>query len=215
MAYCTIDDVERYLQPQPTADVAAAITAAQKKIELVTKDIFEPRALTVYTETNRANTAELPYTTLDVTNVFLLPRETEIPFTGWVLENGSRPRLRIYTATPFNLLTVGSEPWIITKLPKLRLKVDGVFGYEEVPFQIREGTALLAAYYLFQAGYGELKDRAIEITSRDADVSSITVEGFSVSYNNQSSIKAKESTGIANLDRFLEPYHRDNRIQAG
>lgn len=217
MAYCTQTDVERYLQPIPGSDVDGAIQAATDKIDLATGDIFEPRSKTIYTETNRNNTAELPYTTQSITQVTWLPQETVLGPEAYELENfedTKHPRIRLFATTPFNLLTAGQEPYTIVRLPKARLKVEGVFGYTAIPFQIKEATALLAAYYLFLSGFGDLKDRATEIIGRDAEVSSITVEGYSVQYREAKST-LRETTGIVNLDRFIEPYARHKRMQVG
>jgi hypothetical protein len=215
MAYCTQADVARYININQVPDIDSVIAAAQDKVEKYTDDIFETRALTVYTETNRANTAPLPYRTQSVAEVVILPRETVLNPTSWVFEGGDFPRVRVYATTPFNLLTAGQEPWVITKLPKMRLKVSGVFGYEQTPFQIVEGTALLAAYYISQAGLGELKEKALQIIGAPADITSISVEGYSVNYRTLEQSELKNSTGIIQLDRFLSPWKRPKRLQVG
>lgn len=214
MAYCTPADVALYINTNQVPDINAVIAAAGNKVDLFTKDIFEPRTLTVYTEANRANIAELPYTTQSITSVKALPSNIDVPENLWDFENGKVPRLRFYTTAPYNFLVVGAEPYSDRYKKELRLSVTGTFGYATTPFQVRNATALLAAYYISLAGYGELKEKAKTLIGAGADIESLEVEGYKVSYRTIDEQAAAESTGIISLDRFLTPFKRTTRMRA-
>jgi len=214
MAYCTSDDVELYININQVPDIDAVIAAAQDKIDKYTDDIFEPTAMTVYTESNRAYFAELPYTTQSVDSVVALPNNITLDPSTYNFENYKRPILRLYSTTPWSVLVAGLEPWSNDITSNIRVAVTGVFGYAETPFQIRNATALLAAYYISLAGFGELKEKAIEIIGQPANVESVDVEGYSVSYFSQTTSELTDSTGVTGIDRFVAPFKNKRRTKA-
>lgn len=214
MAYCTEDDVELYININQVPDINAVIAGAMETIDSFTDDIFETRALTVYTEVNRSNVAELPFTTQSVETVSALPALIDIPDNLWDFENGKIARLRFYTIAPYNFLVVGAEPYSDRYKKELRLSITGTFGYVTTPFQVRNATALLAAYYISLAGFGELKEKAKALIGAGADIASMEVEGYRVSYRTISEDSAANSTGIVAIDRFLTPYKRTKRTRA-
>jgi len=213
MAYCTPDEVKYYININQVPDIDAVIAAAQTKIERFTNDYFEPTQLTVYTESNRAYFAELPYTTISVDSVVALPNNITLAPNTYSLENFKRAVIRFYTTTPWSILVSGIEPYNNDITSNLRVAVTGTFGYAETPFQIRNATALLAAYYISLAGFGELKEKALEIIGQPSNVSSVQVEGYSVSYS-PSVVSEEDSTGATGIDKFLLPYKRKSRPRA-
>jgi hypothetical protein len=214
MAYCTEDDVELYININQVPDIDEVIAAAMNTVDTFTKDIFESRELTVYTEVNRSNVAELPYATQSIDNIVAVPSQIEIPENLWDFEDGTIARLRFYTIAPYSFLIVGAEPYSDRYKHELRLNVTGTFGYPTTPFQVRTATALLAAYYISLAGFGELKSTATKLIGTAPDVQSLEVEGYRVSYRPTSEAAVTDSTGLVSIDRLLTPFKRTKRTRA-
>lgn len=214
MAYCTPADVELYVNINQVPDINQVIAGAQRKIDLYTNDFFEPTITTAYTESNRAYFAELPYTTQSVDSVAALPNNIILDPNTYSFENFKRPIIRLFSTVPWSILVAGLEPWNNDLTSNIRLSVTGTFGYAETPFQVRQATALLAAYYIDLSGQGELKEKALEIIGQPTNVESVDVEGYSVSFFQESANDLTNSTGVVGIDRFIAPYVRKRRTKA-
>lgn len=215
MAYCTREEVDLYISVEQIPDISAAIASAESQVNKYCRDYFEPTQLSVYTETNRAHFAELPYSTISIASILALPSNIVMPVETYSFENFSRPIIRFNNHTPYNLLVVGLEPYNNDLPGIIRLQVDGTFGYETTPFQVRNATALLTAWYLSLSGLGELKGKAQEIIGAQGNINSVQVEGYSVSYFQESATNISISTGSTGVDKFLAPYRRKSTIKAG
>jgi hypothetical protein len=214
MAYCTPDDVELYININQVPDINSVIAGAQRQIDLYTNDIFESTVTSVYAESNRAYFAELPYTTQSVDSVAALPNNIVLDPSTYSFENFKRPVIRLFSTVPWSILVAGLEPWNNDLTSNIRLEVSGTFGYAQTPFQIQNATALLAAYYISLAGQGELKEKALEIIGQPSNVESVDVEGYSVSFFQESVNDLTKSTGVVGIDRFIAPFVRKRRTKA-
>jgi len=215
MAYCQTSDVERYITPAAGANVAGAITAAQKQVEQYTGDLFEPTTKTIYTETNRNHVADLPYSTISITEVKSADTETALAADAWTFENGTVPRIRISLINAWSILIAGAEPYSYRSTQVARLNVTGTFGTATVPAPIAQATALLAAQFLASTGFGALTAEAQALIGVPADVATISVEGYSVSYRDTATSTGTEATttGLPAVDRLVAPYRRTKRAR--
>lgn len=214
MAYCQSSDVQRYITTAVGADVAGAIAAAQEQVNLYTGDLFESATLTVYGEGNRLNVVDLPYTTQSITSVASSLDGNVLSEDAWSFENGKPARVRIYPNAAWSILIAGSEPYNVSARPAIaRVNITGVFGSASVPAPVKEATAILAANFLASTGQGTLTPGAETNLGAPNDVSSITVEGYSVTYRDNAGDASKiiESTGLTSVDRMLAPYRRTKR----
>lgn len=216
MAYCQTSDVERYITLNEGADVVGAIAAAQDRINLYASDFFESTELTVYCEGNRVNVIDLPYTTQSIASVTPAGSDTPLSENAWSFEQGRRPIIRIFPHAVWSILIVGLEPYNISARPSVvRVNVAGVFGSPYVPAPIKEATAILAASFLASTGQGTLTSGAETNLGAPNDVSSITVEGYSVTYrdNAGNASDGVESTGLTSVDQMIAPYRRTKRAR--
>jgi len=214
MAYCQPSDVERYITPTVGADVAGAIAAAQEQVNLYTGDLFETTNLTVYGEGNRLNVVDLPYTTQSIASVASSVDGSLLSEDAWSFENGKPARVRIYPSAAWSILIAGSEPYNVSARPGIaRVNITGVFGTSSVPAPIKEATALLAANFLASTGQGALTSDAEAKIGAPADVSSITVEGYSVTYRDTGVSDLSQTTGLTTVDRMIAPYRRTKRAR--
>lgn len=212
MAYCQPSDIERYITTFVGADVAGAIAAAQEKVNLYTGDLFETTNLTVYGEGNRLNVVDLPYTTQSIASVASSADGTVLSEDAWSFENGKPARVRIYPTAAWSILIAGSEPYNVSARPGIaRVNITGVFGTPTVPAPIKEATALLAASFLASTGQGTLTAGAESNLGAPNDVSSITVEGYSVTYRDSNVDDLSQTTGLTSVDRMIAPYRRTKR----
>ena len=215
MAYCQTSDVERYITPAVGADVAGAIAAAQKQVEQYTGDLFEPTTKTIYTETNRNHVADLPYTTNSISAVAAADTGTALSADAWTFENGTVPRIRVSLINAWSILIAGAEPYSYRSTQVARLNVTGSFGTPSVPAPIAQATALLAAQFLASTGFGTLTADAQALVGVPADVATISVEGYSVSYRDTTATTDAEAstTGLPAVDRLVAPYRRTKRAR--
>jgi hypothetical protein len=214
MAYCTASDVALYINIEQVSDIDSIIEAAMNKVDIFTKDIFETRTITVYTEASRAMTAELPYTTQSISSIVALPSGISVPENLWDVEIGAISRIRFYAIAPYNFLVVGAEPYSDRYKQELRVNATGVFGSITTPFEIKTATALIAAYYIALSGQGRLTENATSFIGAQPDISSLEVEGYKVSYRAPSEDTFADSTGIVAIDRMLSPFKRTKRLRA-
>lgn len=212
MTYCQPEDVSRYITAIETADIAGAISAATDMVHNYTGDRFSTTAATQYAVTNRSGVAALNITARTVSGVALADSGETLPVDIWVFQAGRVPSVRLIANLPWNILINGREPWNQGRsLGNIRLAISGSFGYASCPDAVKEATAMLAAQYLAQTGQGTYTDAGSSIQGPEANVASISVEGYSVSYRDTSA--SVSSTGLSVVDRLLAPYRRTSGIR--
>lgn len=213
MAYCTSTDIERYCEPAAGVDISDAIDIATKIVDAYTNDIHGPRnGATIYSETNRAAIADIPYTVRSISGITLTETGESLPSTAWTLINGPRPRVRINNMGGTSILVAGFEPWATGAIPAgTALNISGNFGPSSTPAAITDATAMIAAAYLVSTGRATYTAAAPMADATDPAIASITVEGYSVSYRDITSNpnSATSTTGITPADRLLAPYRRN------
>ena len=115
--------------------------------------------------------------------------------------------MKIKANAPWNILIVGLEPWTNRSMLRASLTVTGVFGHATTPAGVKEATAILAGILLAETGQGVLTAAGETAQGVQANIQSMSVEGFSVSY----ATTDKPTTGATAVDRLLTPYMRNTR----
>lgn len=212
--YCLDADVSRYCTPAGGADIAGAIDAATRVIDAYTGDHFLPAADQVlHLVTNRAGVATFPQTTRTVYSVSDWGSNTAFPENSWDFAPGAKATLRVNYALGPNILIVGREPWnhSARNTANLHLRVVAGTGWATTPAAVRDATAILAAAYLVGTGAATALASLEPALGPAGNITSISVEGFSVSYKENSA--TTEGTGYPMVDRLLAPYRRAQRTR--
>lgn len=208
MAYCDESNVLRYCSISETADMEGAISYATDVVSSYTNDIHEPLDDQVLTVTvGRTNVAYLGKTTRSVLSVTLIAGQDGIALDPsiWVFEGGRKPAIRLIGQTSPNLLVVGLEPWNYMRSWNGRqLSVTADLGPEATPVAVQEATAILAARWLCSTGQAAEGFALTAHGQREPGISSVSVEGFAVSYSSPE----QSSTGVPTVDRMLDPYRK-------
>lgn len=210
MAYCSIDDVAKYVTPVQGADVDAAIAVATDIVHEFTGDRFSTTTAPLTVLTNRAGIAYLPITGRTVASVTITDTQEVLPSNLWRFTSGRLASVTVSQTLPFNILIKGREPWAAQRPHhNLSLTVTGNFGYAATPTAVKEATAMLAAQFLTSTGQGTVTEAGGNITGTPTDIASVSVEGYSVTYRDAANLTA--STGVSLVDRLLTPYKRPQR----
>lgn len=210
MAYCTSEDVAQYAVSTNVDSVLTAIEIAEGLITTYTNDLFEPTNKSFELTLNRNGIAYLPYSAISITSVELTDYETEVAANAYRFTGGRNAYIKVDTGRPWNILVAGMEPWARTSgLSNILLTVNGVYGYESTPAAVKEACALLAATLLVETGKGSFTPAGENTAnSVDRNIKSLSVEGYSVTYNDAFTAS---TTGSDVVDRLLTPYIRNKR----
>jgi hypothetical protein len=208
MALCTNQQVyDAGVAPEtPAAVVAAGIAEATERVIRFCQEFFEPTAATLLAEFGTTGIAPVPRKinlAADVTSVTFVGSSAPLNAASYRVRASGTPDDidAIEMMTGYNPLVVGAEPWnggysgLIAIQP--RILVVGTFGWPTTPLTVSRFAAKLAAFILNHP------------TSQDvpgeADVASLSVEGYSVSYRQQTPIA---TTGSREVDQGLWMYRR-------
>lgn len=215
MPYATEDQARRAGAVGTTAEVLAAIGAADAAIERYTGDVFAAGAVTVVADVGTDGVAVLHRRVQSVSAVRPVGSSTAFPAGSYIVTSSDIPgqvdAVVFGGAGLYDELVVGAEPWnggyvgLATRAAGARVEVDGSFGWDAPPAPVTEASAILAAESTValaaarEAGAGG--DVAVD---DEGNVLSITVGGRDPATGEV----ATRTTGNANVDAMLAPFVR-------
>lgn len=208
MALCTSAQVTAAGIPAgtPGGDITAAIAEATERLIRFCQEFFEPTTTTVLAEfgtTGLAPVLRKINLAADVTSVTFVGSSAPLNAASYRVRASGTPGDidAIEMMTGYNPLVVGAEPWnggysgLIAIQP--RVLVAGTFGWPTTPLTVSRFCAKLAAFILNHPTSQDIPG--------EADVASLSVEGYAVSYRQQTPLA---TTGSREVDQGLWLYRR-------
>lgn len=212
MSYCTREQAKSAGARGSAAELDAAIADAQERVERYTGDVFEPTVLTVDADVDSEGFAYLPRRVIDVDSVSWYGVATPIDVAGYRVSSSSTPggrdRIELAGSLGWSDITVnGAEPWnggwlgYASRFGSPRVTVVGTFGWAEVPSQVRDATALLAAH--LRGTDADAEDPTVQV-----DVEGNVLPVVESAKPAKSDSVRDRTTGSAVVDELLADYVR-------
>lgn len=212
MSYCSRDEAKSAGARGSIAELDAAIADAQERIERYTSDVFEPTQLTIEADVDSEGFAYLRRRIITIDSVSWYGVATPIDAAGYRVSSSSNPggRDRIELAGSLGWADVtinGAEPWnggwlgYASRYGPPRVVVEGTFGWQTVPSQVRDACALLAAH--LRGADADAEDPTVQV---DVEGNVLPVVE-SVKPAKSDSVRDR-TTGSAAVDELLADYVR-------
>lgn len=221
MTYCTEADARSAGARGSHAEIAAAITAAQERVDLYTGDTFQTVPLTVTAEVDQDGYAYLHRRIATITSVTWAGATAPIDPLGYRVSSssvpGGRDRIELYGALGWADVTVlGAEPWnggwvgFASRYGPPTVTVVGTFGWSSVPLQVRDATAALTAHLL---GVDADRDDPTIYTDEEGNVLPVVTSPQQPAlptpeHTYQGEQRTNRTTGSRVVDELLEAYVR-------
>ncbi|PVE04668.1 hypothetical protein [Streptomyces scopuliridis] len=210
MAYCSVAQARDAGTTGTDAEVAAWIAAATERITRYTLQLFEPTPLVVVADVAPDGLVILPRrirTVTSVTPVVVSDDAPSLPSSAWRVTSsdvlGSIDAVRLRWGG-YDDLIAGAESYnggwrgLFDRWGMEQARVEGIFGYAEVPLLVTQACALLAAHMQAQAAPSDAD--AVQNPGLDVDD-----EGNNVRIEEETTtpVAPSASTGSTQVDALL------------
>lgn len=218
MTYCTEQQAVAAGAFGSDEQIAAAIAAAQQRVDRFCGDIFEPDVddRTMLAAVLASGTVRTPYVR-EITSVSVETFTTPIvlPDTAYRVAADHRLMVLAGYAAGSDALVAGAEPWnggwgnlLGGSTPLDEVVVVGKFGWDEPPSEVAQATALIAAQIVPRAFTGEADDEGNPQAVAGIDPARQTAprgDDFASQFagGRPSRSRLDNSTGSAEADRLL------------
>ncbi|MEU3962919.1 hypothetical protein AB0F42_24455 [Streptomyces buecherae] len=211
--YCSVQQARDAGAAGTDAEVTAWITAAMERITSYTLQLFEPTVMVVVADVGADGLVLLPRRVRQVTAVTPVGGPSDapsLPVGAYVVTSsdvlGQVDAVRLAWGG-YDDLVAGAESWnggwqgLLDRWSAEQVRVEGTFGYAEVPPLVAQATALLAAHLQGAASPTD-PDAPGGGLDVDDEGNNVRIEADTPS----SPVAASSSTGSTQVDALLVGY---------